>query len=265
MVAAEVPCGHTADQLWPYFSQVDLFNRAGGSSAVEYEIIPSPGGASITWGTSRKLGVTMRYQELPYEWHAPRYVHAEMLFETGPFRYLRIRGEHLEGRQAVRYAVDYVPRRRLGIAGLVARMILRKFVAVFRGIDERLPKTFTDPLGAKGFEDRSAGALRRAAELAERWRHLAPDAVVSDTLAEFVATAPDPLVGRIRPYGIAQQLGTSRSETLQFCCRAARAGFLELRWDLICPSCGGAKRSEPRPDRVGHRGALRGVQHSLRR
>lgn len=237
-----VPCRHSAEQLWPYITQVEEYNRASGASPVEYEILPTPESASIIRATSRKIGMAMRYQELPYEWQEPRFVHGELCFESGPFRYGRIRGEYLEDRAAVRYIVDYVPRQRFGIAGLLARHILKTFVAIVRGIDERLPETFADPIGVKGFEDRSAAALQRGRELADRWRHLAPDAVVADTVAEFIATAPDRFVGRMRPYALAQQLGTSRDETLLFCLRAARAGLLTPSWDLICPSCGGAKR-----------------------
>ncbi len=236
-----VQCRHSAEQLWPYFSQVDMYNKAGGSSAVEYEVIPNLESASMIRGTSKKLGLTMRYNELPYEWVQPYFVHAEMFFEKGPFRYTRIRGEHLHKEQGVCYSIDYVPRRRFGLGGLVARAILKKFVAVFEDIDDRLPESFNDPLGAKGFEKRNKNTLRQANDLAERWRHLAEDAVVPEALADFIATAPDALVGRMRPYGLAHQLGTTRNETLRFCCRAAKEGFLQKSWDLICPSCGGAK------------------------
>lgn len=32
-----MPCAHSAEQLWPYLWQVDLYNRAGVSSAVAYD------------------------------------------------------------------------------------------------------------------------------------------------------------------------------------------------------------------------------------
>jgi adenylate cyclase len=238
---AVVTCRHTAEQLWPYISQSDLYNRATGSAA-EYTAVPVSGSAAVIQTSARKFGLTVRYQEMPYEWHQPHFVQSEMIFQSGPVRYTRIRGEMLPEQSAVRYRVDYVPRRRFGLAGLMARRALKDYVAVLREIDERLPDSFHDPLAAKGFEDRGDARLRRAQDLADRWRGLADDAVVPDALAEFVMTAPDTLVGRMRPYGLAQQLGTSRSETLQFCCRATEAGFLDLSWDLICPSCGGAKR-----------------------
>lgn len=246
-----VPCKHTAEQLWPYFSQVDEYNRAGGSSAVEYEVVPIPNSASVIIGTSKKLGLKMRYKEMPYEWRQPSYVHAEMFFETGPFRYIRIRGEHFKKRAAVKYSVDYVPRHRFSLAGLVAWGILKKFVKIFREIDKRLPETFSDPLGAKGFEDTGSRTLRTSKKLAQRWRYLVKDAVVPESLANFVLTAPDSLVGRMRPYALAKQLGTSRSETLEFCCLATRDGFLDMSWDLICPSCGGAKNRSKNLNEIG--------------
>jgi adenylate cyclase len=240
-----VPCRHSAEELWPYITQIDLFNRAAGASAADYEIIPLPDSASAIRATSRKMGLRMRHQELPYEWLKPQFVQGEMIFDSGPLLYGRIRAEYLEEQSAVRYTVDYVPRRRFGFAPLVARGILAKYVKILRGIDERLPPSIDDPLGAEGFADRSATALQRAQRLARQWRHLATDALVPDSLAEFIATAPDRLVARIRPYAVAAQLGTARREMLEFCLRAARAGFLELSWDLICPSCDGAKRRAP--------------------
>jgi adenylate cyclase len=246
-----VTARHTAEQLWPYFSQVNEYNRAGGSSPVEYEVVPILNSASLIVGTSKKFGIKMRYKELPYEWHQPRYVHAEMFFESGPFRYLRIRGEHMDNQPSVKYSVNYVSRGGFGIAGFVAWGILQKFVAVFRRIDERLPESFSDPLGAKGFEDVSKSTLQKAKNLAQRWRYLVKDAVVPESLAEFVLTAPDSLVARMRPYALAKQLGTSRSETLEFCCLATRDGFLDMSWSLICPSCGGAKSSSANLDDLG--------------
>lgn len=246
-----IPCRHPIEQLWPYLTQVDLYNRASGASPVDYEILPVPDAASVVRATSKKIGVTMRYQELPYEWQEAHFVHGELFFESGPFRYGRIRAERVAEQQAVRYVVDYVPRRRFGLAGLLARHILRTFVSIARGIDNRLPDTWVDPIGVKGFEDRSAAALRRATELAGQWNHLAPDRVVADVVAEFVTTAPDRFVGRMRPYALAQQLGTSRSETLLFCLRATRAGFLDSSWDLVCPSCGGATRRRPSLEELG--------------
>jgi adenylate cyclase len=191
------------------------------------------------------MGLSLRHQELPYEWLKPKFVQGEMIFESGPLLYGRIRAEYLEEQSAVRYTVDYVPRHRFGFGPLLARGILAKYAGILRGIDERLPPEIDDPLGAEGFADRSTAALQRSERLARQWHHLASDALLPESLAEFVATAPDRLVARIRPYAVAAQLGTARRDTLEFCLRAAREGFLELSWDLICPSCDGAKRRFP--------------------
>lgn len=240
-LSATIACRHSAEELWPYLTQVDLYNRAAGSSPAEYERIEMTGGGTALRATSRKLGLTMRYAELPYEWYAPEFVHAEMFFEGGPLRYGRVRGEYDSSIPGIRYTVDYVSRGLIPLGGLMARALLKKFASIIAGIDRRLPDEINDPLAAEGFADRSSAALRLRDELAKRWRHLASDEVISSLVADHVITAPENLVGRMRPYAIARQLGTPRDETLSFCLRATREGFLEMRWDLICPSCRGAK------------------------
>ncbi|HEX7708801.1 MAG TPA: DUF5939 domain-containing protein [Thermoanaerobaculia bacterium] len=241
-ISATIPVRHSAAEIYPYLTQVDLYNRAAGSSPVTYDVTPSADGASLFRATARKAGVAMRYVELPYEWETPRFVHGELFFENGPFLYGRIRGEYDEALRAVRYIIDYVPRGRFSLAGLLARLLLRRFSAIVRGIDVRVPDRVHDPMAVAGFADRSPDQLRRAGELARAWSHLAPDPVVAETLADLVLTGPDRIIGRMRPYAVARQLGTERSETLQFCMRAAEAGFLEFQWDFVCPSCGGARR-----------------------
>jgi hypothetical protein len=250
-LSATIPVRHAAADIYPYLTQVDLYNRATGGSAVEYEITPSADGPSVFRATARKAGAATRYVEMPYEWHEPQFVQGELFFENGPFRYGRIRGEYDEAQRAVRYIFDYVPRHRFSIAGLLARLLLHRYVKIVRGIDARLPDRVADPMGIAGFAQRTPDALHRAGDLARAWKPLAPDPVIADTLAELVLTAPDPMVARMRPFVVARQLGTARDETLQFCFRAADAGFLQAQWDLVCPSCGGAKRRASTVSQLG--------------
>lgn len=241
-ITGTVPVRHSSERIWPYLTQVDLYNRASGASPVKYAIAPGEDGTTTFRAHARKAGATVSYVELPYEWHAPHFVHGELFFENGPFCYGRIRGEYDEEQHAVRYVFDYVPRRRFSIAGLLARLLLNKYLKIVRGIDAQLPDEGADPMGAAGFARRTEATLRGARDLARSWASLAPDPVIAETFAELVCTAPDPIVARLRPYVVARQLGTARDETLQFCFRAADAGFLKAQWDMVCPSCGGAKQ-----------------------
>jgi len=84
----------------------------------------------------------------------------------------------------------------------------------------------------------------------------APPALLSEPLAprllEFLATAGDVELTRIRPFTLARRWDTDRHAVLRLCLRAAWHGVLDLSWDLLCPNCRGAKgRWERLSDVVG--------------
>jgi class 3 adenylate cyclase len=56
-------------------------------------------------------------------------------------------------------------------------------------------------------------------------------------LVQHVRRAPDADVVRIRPFDLAEELHTDERETLAVCLQAVKSGLLELRWELVCPSC----------------------------
>jgi adenylate cyclase len=56
-------------------------------------------------------------------------------------------------------------------------------------------------------------------------------------LAEFVETGSDADVTRIRPLDLALEWQIDGRQLLAVCLSGVVAGLLELRWDLVCPSC----------------------------
>jgi hypothetical protein len=82
-----------------------------------------------------------------------------------------------------------------------------------------------------------ASALERAA-LALRQRSSRADAALVEALVKHVAGSSDADVSRIRPFELADAWGADLLE-------GVRAGLLELRWDLVCPSCRTASDSMP--------------------
>jgi class 3 adenylate cyclase len=63
-------------------------------------------------------------------------------------------------------------------------------------------------------------------------------------LCELVRTGDDLLLGRLRPFVLADAWHADRRATLQLFLHATRAGLLDFRWDLICPHCRGAKGTQ---------------------
>jgi hypothetical protein len=64
-----------------------------------------------------------------------------------------------------------------------------------------------------------------------------PRRELGQKLVEYVRHAPDADVVRIRPFDLADELGTDPRETLAVCLHAVKSGLFELRWELVCPSC----------------------------
>lgn len=56
-------------------------------------------------------------------------------------------------------------------------------------------------------------------------------------LVKHVSTAHESELNPIRPFVLADTWSADRRELLELCLHAALAGLLELRWDLVCPSC----------------------------
>ncbi|MGB8509164.1 MAG: DUF5939 domain-containing protein, partial [Pyrinomonadaceae bacterium] len=62
-------------------------------------------------------------------------------------------------------------------------------------------------------------------------------------LVETIESADDLTLMRLRPYALADIWHVPRRDALELCLRATRAGLLDLRWELLCPLCRGAKAS----------------------
>ncbi len=63
-----------------------------------------------------------------------------------------------------------------------------------------------------------------------------------DRLTDYIQTADVLEAQRIRAYALADAWRTDRRQTLESCLQATRAGLLDLRWDVVCPHCRGAKK-----------------------
>jgi class 3 adenylate cyclase len=230
------------EELWPLVADTDSFNRDTGVPPVE---LLATGANARRRLRLRRLGVVIEWEEEPFEWLRPRKFGVVRRFARGPIAELRVRAE-LEPRDdgtTLDYDVRARPRNLLGMAaaavqiGLLSRL---RFARAFREYDrlararERLPAERGRPVRlTPGGHDR----LRRgAAELRERGL----EASLVEPLVRRLERAGEPAVARLRPYELADEWGAGRREVLELLLHATRAGLTELRWELLCPSCGGA-------------------------
>ena len=64
---------------------------------------------------------------------------------------------------------------------------------------------------------------------------------LAQRLAAEIADGLEVDVERIRPLALARRWGVPERHAIEACLEATRLGMLELRWDLLCPRCRGAK------------------------
>jgi class 3 adenylate cyclase len=126
------------------------------------------------------------------------------------------------------------------IARPAIRRVLRRFEKVYREIDSRLGSAAA-AAAATGFMEKGAQVDARARSLAEEWKGLMPDSQIPVLVADFMAGAPDRFLRRIRPFELAAEHSVNRLAMLKFFLLATRAGYLNMSWDILCPSCGGDK------------------------
>ena len=234
---------HSPETLVRYFGQVDLLNKIAGNPRPNYSFLPSSTGGSVTRAVAGKGGVTLSYDELPYEWSMPLWARAENFSDAGPLAYVLIE-----------YALERIPEGTLVTfrggrvsrgSGLLGYLIGRKFMkSAEKAVDivERsaLPAV-QDPLNIGPYTDTEKATGVDRASLLRRMSALHSNAAVAERVADFIATAPEKLVARLRPLQVAAHYGLPERDSIEFFLRATRAGIFNLSWDLLCPTCRGDK------------------------
>ena len=239
------------EELWPFVSDTDRFNRDCGFPSVT--VVPAGDVKGDRAADARRLrtqhlGLAIEWDERPFEWVINRSFGVERLFKRGPFARISARCELKprtpSGTRLV-YQIWFTPANGLGhlalLLGGATWQFYRPFDRVFRQYDrQRKAGNSASPL-AKYSRFSPGGAARLATikgSLLKQTGRLAP---IVERLAEFVADADDLDCQRIRAYVLADRWKTNRRETLQVCLHATRAGMLDFHWDALCPHCRGAK------------------------
>jgi hypothetical protein len=227
------------EAAWELLSDTDAFNRVAGFGFTFTEEKQADGSVARTGHMSR-LGMHLTWDERPWRFKAPESLRYKRVFHGGPAE--RLEGElRLEpipgGGTRVRYELAVYPRGMLTrpIVMLDATMstkpqlttVLEKAIAA---LDANEPFDRPPPL------PKEAEAL-----LDQRLQGLDP--AVASAIRDMIRTSPLPVQDRIRPGAIARRAGVDVATAVQGLLRAVRAGALTLRWELICPSCLGAKSS----------------------
>ncbi|HYP78595.1 MAG TPA: DUF5939 domain-containing protein [Polyangiaceae bacterium] len=225
--------------LWCAVGDTERLNRAIGLGRLELTPRTDAGAARFLVRTV-SAGLPLEYEERPFEWvegerfSVTRVLHGGVMkrmdtsftLESLPTSGTRV---HVRIAIASRYAL-LNPILRLQTSRMVER-IEAELRSADREVQEGKIACFRKTLTPV---DHNALGRARAALIesvpAER-------KALATRLADFVATGSDADVTRIRPLDLAFEWRVDGRELLAVCLSAVVVGLLELRWDLVCPSC----------------------------
>jgi len=243
------------ETIWPALADTARFNEAAGLPRHAIDERPQPDGSVRYFAAARKAGLTLAWEEIPVEWVWGRWFRHLRVFSRGPFRSLcatfELADDGTDGTTG-RYTVEVEPAGLLGRAliGLGALAVIeRNFSrlaedagAWAEGLRERPFDPPDQPLTA-AMRDQGRRLIARIAKTPEAHG-------LAERLAGLVADGLDLDVARIRPLALARHWQVPPRAVVALCLRAVVEGYLEQRWDLLCPRCRGAKLTVTALDRL---------------
>ncbi|MFN4277127.1 MAG: adenylate/guanylate cyclase domain-containing protein [Ferrovibrio sp.] len=232
--------------LWPYLSDTARFNEAAGTPRYAVEEVTQPDGSVKRKASARYKGVTVEWDDPPFEWVAEREFRQRRVFRRGPLQYLApsLKLEATaDGGSRITYRLSGAPR---GVTGhlLFASGVLDK---IGKGLEDmiRHAGAFVDGQTEQPFAYTPPAASpeqkQRLASMAQQIAHTPYAHGLGERLAEHIETAQEVDLVRIRPRKLARDWQVPLRHAVELCLEATRVGMLGLSWNLLCPRCGGAK------------------------
>ena len=235
------------EQLWPLVTDTNRFNRDTGLPAVHHADGETRENARRNLRFSR-FGVRVEWEEEPFEWVRPLRFGVHRRYHAGPVASMRVLVEltpQPEGGTRLLYQTWVRPSNLLGMVAVPALMKFsnrRAFDTTFRKYDDQATKAGLVLEQSGGVSFVSGGRARLTALQPELVKQTSEPELVA-RLVGLVEEGDDLIMAKLRPYELADAWGVSRRKVLEMCLQATRAGLFDLRWDLLCPLCRGAKES----------------------
>jgi len=238
VVERSVDCKSSVADLWRVLTDTSYLNRLTGEAPRQIAEISASDGARYRIKT-KAGGFNVEWEEWPFEWEHQQRFRVFRKFKAGPVDTVDTAltfAAREDGGARVGIRLALVPK----IAWLAwmvrfgTRRAADALVLSVRAVDEALSRRAPLPLPSSARPPEITGGLERAQRAL---REKAPSPELVDRLCDWIRMARDEDLARIRPYALADDWGVDRRTMLATCLQGVRAGLLELRWEVICPSC----------------------------
>ncbi len=239
--------------VWPVLADTNRFNEILGLPSYKLEEIAQPNGTVLRRGTGKVAGIELAWEEKPYEWVLYRSFRQTRVFSRGPFR---IFGPTLditpEGAGCtVVYALRWEPMNWLGkltgvrLARNSGRLIETRVlqgVGFLRG-EKPMMFDYKPPEPPAGVRERLEAMVRDAE--ATGYAH-----GLARRLADRLLNAMEVDLQRLRPKTLAGEFDIAARDAVELCLAGVKGRMLDMKWELLCSNCRGAKMTVPSLDQL---------------
>lgn len=237
-------------ELWPFAADTARFNFDSGLPPVT-EITDAP---DIPLGMRRlqfyMYGISKWvWDEEPFEWIFPYRFAVVRYYKEGMMAQMRVVLNMIErsgGGTHLRYQVWVRAANFVGDIGIQLQFGIlggpETIRQTFRKYDDIIQRggSYYDIEGRARF---ASGGRERLWAAKRTIVQKESDGLIFDRLVHLLEHADDLALQRLRPYQLADFWNIPRRDVLEAFLRATRASILDMRWELLCPSCRGAGAS----------------------
>ncbi|MBK8253380.1 MAG: adenylate/guanylate cyclase domain-containing protein [Polyangiaceae bacterium] len=238
-----VECQSDLASIWTFLSDTDRTNRAIGLAKLD--LVPHSDKSAARFLVTTELGgFRVEYEERPFEWVYLKHFKILRRMRSGPISWIEMA-----------FFLDTTPQRKTRVSlrlSLLPKMsILSPFLRVRASQSlKRMEKEIIafDAQLASGITPRARTKTAAHEDALVRARHSLETSIepaLARRIADFVRNADDTQVSQIRPFDLADEWSLARRDVLAACLAAVAAGMLELRWEVVCPSCRNAASQLP--------------------
>lgn len=244
-----IRCRADVCSLWNAITDTERLNRAVGMDRVSLSPI-SDASAARYLASTRLGGFSVQYEERPYEWVYLQQFKVLRKMRNGPVRSLEMAfalDRNEAGGTDLRLTLTMVPR--LGLLTPIVRFRaaqnLRRFEREIEQLDAALSSAGPGALPGRAIASGTTTVHQGPLERASRKLAEVDGGDAGRRLVKYVRDAGDVDVSRMRPFSLAEEWSLPRREVLSACLHAVKAGLLDLRWEVVCPSCRTATEALP--------------------
>lgn len=239
----------TPTDYWPFLIDTSYFNKLLGLPEMQYT---EKNG--ILYGTSVNAGFHLAWREVPWEWDYLKSLNNARVYSKGFAHYVRVRylfDVSTSGNLNFIVYFGWVPTNfgtflllKTGMKKLHANYLkaLKKIEKVITS-KQQMAERQKELLLLTDKHILSAEALLILEEMQKAIIKLGASPECLERLVHFIKTASNEEIIRLRPLQLSQIWELDENIVLKTFLLSAKAGLVNISWDVTCPHCRGVRES----------------------